>query len=235
MIVICDVQFFRNNDKSIILKSFSCCELFNSNDIIDHFVFKPPFPFSDLNLTRRAEARHVTHFYHHINWDEGFIPYNDMSALLRSYLSNATEVIVKGDEKVKFINSVLHKNLCYDVEKLNCPKLKDLKAGYSFFSSPPVSSLNVKVLRTWLNNLFKNSMERVDSSIKSFNSSELSLMKSHDIYFLPAHFLIDKMERDNLKNCLKFLPPHLANDISIKKYVYSDDGWDEPDLNWGSA
>lgn len=230
---VCDIQFFRNNDKSIILKSLSCTKLFN-DEVIDHFIFKPPFDFNDLNLTRRAEARHVSTFYHHINWNEGFIPYNDMIELVRSYFANATEILVKGDEKGKFLNSILRRNVCYNVEQLNCPNLKELKVAHTLFSKPPVSTLNVIVLKKWMLELYQNCMDKIDTAIETFNKIGFVHMKSYEIYFLPTQFLIDKVDSESLKICLNNLPPHVTQKDSFKKHMYSDEGYDEPDNLWGS-
>lgn len=220
-IYVLDLQFFRNNDKSIIVKSISVSKLFNS-DIIDHFIFKPPFDFLELNLTRRAEARHVSAFYHHINWNEGFIDYSEMNIIIQSLLADATEVFVKGNEKAKFINSILSRDVSYNVEQLNCPNLKVLKAAHSIFESCPVSSMNVTVLKLWLKNLFLTSLERANDAIKLFNKIGFMHMRSDEIYFLPANFLIDKVDSDGVKSCLKSLPPHIIQDIDVKKHIKND-------------
>lgn len=229
MILICDLQFFRDNDRSVIVKSFSCTNLYN-NDIVNHFVFKPPFDFCELSLTRRAEAQHVSTHYHRINWNEGFIPYNEMATVVRSCLAEAKEVIVKGEEKAKYINTLMRRAICFDAEKLNCPNLKVLKAAESLFCNSPVSSLNVMVLKTWLQNFFQNTMEKTDNSIKIFNNVGLFKMSSSEIYFLPVHFLISRMEKDSLTNFLHNLPPHISQDISMKNFIATEDGFDEPDI-----
>lgn len=166
--LIADVQFFRGNNKEILVKSFSFCKLYDE-DIVQHFIFKPPFDFYELNLSHRREAAHVTLNFHHLDWNDGFVEYKHVIPIIRSCLANADEIFVKGYEKVKYLNSILPRKVCYNIENLDCPNFKAMKANKCLKNScSPVSSLNVAVMKEWLLELFQNSLTLCNDSIRMF-------------------------------------------------------------------
>uniref|UniRef100_A0A8D9EAD8 Uncharacterized protein n=1 Tax=Cacopsylla melanoneura TaxID=428564 RepID=A0A8D9EAD8_9HEMI len=77
---------------------------------------------------------------------------------IRTCLSKASEIFVKGLEKVTFFkfNSILPRKLCFNMENLECPNFRTIKANMilqDLFSSP-VSSLNVACHETMVTQFF---------------------------------------------------------------------------------
>lgn len=221
-----DFQFFRGNEKEIVIKSFSFCKLFDE-DVVQHFVFKPPYEFMALNLIRRREAAHVTLNFHHLEWDQGFIEYEQAHKIIQSCLSNATEIFVKGLEKEKCLNSILGTKLCYNIENLDCPNFKTMKSQLSIHDPcSPVSSLNVLVMKQWLRNLLQNSLSLCNDAIRMYSERGLFAMRPKDLYFLPPHFLTHTLCADFLQNHLHRLAPHIVNETYFKNFLTYDSGYD---------
>lgn len=226
---IVDVQFFRGNEKEIIIKSFSYCKLFNSENIVENYVFKPPYDYYNLNVIRRRHADYVTKNVHYMHWNDGFIEYNLCCSLFRKLLSEATEVYVKGLEKAKFINSILQRNVCVNIEIFDCPNLKTLKTATAIFNDTTVSSLNVTVLKKWLQQSFQYSMEFTNSAIQKFNEKGFYSLSERDIYFLPLSYLLYKCDQEFLIMHISKFPPHVVQNESFRNFVFKDDGYDEVD------
>lgn len=223
---IADIQFFRGNEKEIIVKSFSFCKLFN-DDIVQHFIFKAPFDFQKLNLTRRREVANVTMNFHHLDWDDGFIDYNQVVKIIRSSLSPASEIIVKGLEKEKYLNSLLPTKTCYNIENLDCPNLKSLKVNLSLQNlCSPVSSLNVIAMKKWLGHLLKSSLTLSNDAIGAINDHGFCSLRQIDLYFLPVNFLIYSFSAEFLKNHSHRLAPHIVENTYFKDYINSESGYD---------
>uniref|UniRef100_A0A8D8UPF6 Uncharacterized protein n=1 Tax=Cacopsylla melanoneura TaxID=428564 RepID=A0A8D8UPF6_9HEMI len=224
---VADIQFFRGNNKDIIVKSFSFCKLFEK-DIVQHFIFKAPYDISELNLCRRREVEHVARNFHHLEWNEGFIDYQQVSKVICSALGNATEVFVKGLEKVKYLNSILQENVCCNIELLDCPNLKTLKSNISVcnFDNSPVSSLNVYVMKKWLCEYFQNSLTLMNEAIRNCYVKGFFNLSNEELYFLPSSFLTHHFTPDFLQNYYYKFAPHVLRDLNFKKYLSMDSGID---------
>uniref|UniRef100_A0A8D8WD36 Uncharacterized protein n=1 Tax=Cacopsylla melanoneura TaxID=428564 RepID=A0A8D8WD36_9HEMI len=232
-IYVADIQFFRDNNKNIILKSLSLSKL-SEEGFIEHYIFKPPYLFEELTYTRRIEANHVSRNFHQIHWDDGFIEYKEHINILTSTLKNASEVLVKGNEKVKYLNNLLGKKICYNVENLSCPNLKNLKSMQATFSLSPVSYQNTSVLKVWLKNLFFNSAEYIERSIQKHNDVGFFALTEKDCYFLPVSVIIKNFSVDCLKSILYKLPPHTVFNHYIQNYIMDsnkicNEDWNEND------
>lgn len=222
-----DIQYFRGNSKNLILKSFAYAKLFDS--AIEHFVFKPPHNFEDLNLVRKYEARHVTKNYHKLQWDDGFIDYSYIPLVLRSVLRQADEVLVKGSEKVQYLNYILRRNVCFNVEDLDCPKLSTLKMCHGFFDTTPVSTQNVRAIMHWVSILYSKSIDFIDEAIAKYNKTGLFSLDKREKFFLPVSFLIEKCSPCLLQHELKNLAPHIVNNTNFRNYVFENVSLDEVD------
>lgn len=217
-IYVADIQFFRDNNKNIILKSLALSKLFEE-DFIEHYIFKPPYMFEELNYIRRIEANNVSRNFHRIHWDDGFIEYKEHINILTSALKNASEVLVKGNEKVTYLNNLLRKKICYNVENLSCPNLKSLKSLQSSFSLSPVSYQNTSVLKVWLRSLFYNCAEEIEKSIQKHDDVGFYALTEKDYYFLPVSIIIKNFSVDSLKCILYKLPPHTVFSHYIQNYI----------------
>lgn len=230
--LVADIQFFRGNNKELIVKSFSFCKLYDE-DIVQHFIFKPPFDFYELNLSKRREATHVTLNFHHLEWDDGLVEYQEAIPIIRSCLSHGDEIFVKGLEKVTFLNSILPRKVCYNIENLDCPNFKVLKTN-KILRAPcsPVSSLNVLAMKQWLRSLFENSLILCNDAIGAFSKHGFFSLSEKDLYFLPVNFLTYALNVDFLQtHSHKFAPHIVFNDHFLKKNIYSDRGYDTVDTS----
>lgn len=216
-----DLQFFRGNNKEIILKCISFSKLFSNT--IEYFVFKAPFNISELCPYRRCEAQFVTKNFHHIQWDQGFIDYYEIGNTLRDTFKGAEEILVKGLEKAKFLNNILGRNVCYNVENLNCPNLKSLKSKLTGFPSENVSHLNVKVLKSWLKIIFLHDREYINTAINNFHEcQDFSFLSGTDLYFIPISFLLKKYTPQFLRIYADRFPPHIALKECFQEYIALD-------------
>uniref|UniRef100_A0A8D9E8C4 Uncharacterized protein n=1 Tax=Cacopsylla melanoneura TaxID=428564 RepID=A0A8D9E8C4_9HEMI len=76
---------------------------------------------------------------------------------IRTCLSKASEIFVKGLEKVTFFkfNSILPRKLCFNMENLECPNFRTMKANMILQDlCSPVSSLNVACHETMVTQFF---------------------------------------------------------------------------------
>lgn len=182
----------------MLLKSFSFCKLFGE-DIVQHFIFKPPFEFQELNLIRRRGAAHVTMNYHHMGW-------NDVE---HRYKIMFIQILVKGLEKANYLNSILPRKLCYNVENLDCPNFKIMKTSFSYKNPcSPVSSLNVVIMKEWPRNLLENSLPLCNDAIGVFREHGFFSLSQRELYF---QFPTNTFSADFLESqCHKFPPQYVV-------------------------
>uniref|UniRef100_A0A8D9FBP8 Uncharacterized protein n=1 Tax=Cacopsylla melanoneura TaxID=428564 RepID=A0A8D9FBP8_9HEMI len=216
-IYVVDLQFFRGDNKELILKCISFSPLVS--DVFEQFVFKAPFPIDQLSPYRRREASFVTRNIHKIHWDDGFIEYNQMKHVINSNLNSAKEILIKGLEKANFLNSVLGRNVCYNVENLDCPNLRSLKLKLSGFPTENVTTLNVKVLKSWLKIIFQHGLEYSNNAIHKFNNCDFLRLSGVDLYFIPLSVLLKQCCPQFLKQFSYKFPPHIVNDDTFQKCI----------------
>uniref|UniRef100_A0A8D8W4Z5 Uncharacterized protein n=2 Tax=Cacopsylla melanoneura TaxID=428564 RepID=A0A8D8W4Z5_9HEMI len=96
----------------LIVKSFSFDKL-SDDDAVQTFIFKPPYKFQEFNFVRRREAANVTLHYHHLDWNDGFVEYDQAVKIIRPCLSKASEIFVKRSYPNMFIES--KRNICQRV------------------------------------------------------------------------------------------------------------------------
>lgn len=219
-IYIVDAQFFRGDNKELILKCLSYSKIYS--DIFEQFIFKPPYNINQLSPFRRREVKFVTKTIHHINWDDGFVEYNEIKYILKNKLGSAREILVKGLEKATFLDSILERKLCYNIENLNCPNLKSLKDKISGFPLEDVCTLNVKVLKSFMKTILQHSSEYINNSVEKYTNVGLFSLSDSDIYFLPVSLLVKSCPVELLKSYYYKFPPHIRQDETFENFVRSN-------------
>lgn len=99
----CVVEFqaFRNNQNRFIIKELAFFDV--RTNVVNYFLFKPPFPFKILNRKTTRINKWLTRNLHHITWEEGFTQYKELDNIMYHYCQQYDEICTTGDEKVKWI------------------------------------------------------------------------------------------------------------------------------------
>lgn len=222
---VADIQFFRGNDNEIILKSFSFSELLSETAVVQQFIFKPPFDLTELDAPRRRAAERVTVNHHQLDWTAGLIDYDRAEHIVRACLTHATEVVVKGREKVVYLNSVLRRNVCFNIDNLECPTLSVLKTNNNYLSNhtnayfySPASFSPVAVLKKWLRKLLANSLTLCNAAMGAFHAHGFFALTQRELYFLPVQFLIHVHSGDFLRSQRDKLAPHIAFNVDFTSF-----------------
>lgn len=161
MEIVLDVQCFRGFDNTLIIKEIA----FASIHIFQHWIVKPPFAFYDLPKPLRKQACWLTHHYHGLEWESGFISQVELRELLHHL--NATRVFVKGEEKRKLMFEYFDvRTEIINMDQLNCPSLKLISVPYlrclyhSQHNNKYMCALtNTFHLYSWLYNEYKGDFE----------------------------------------------------------------------------
>lgn len=129
MNAIVDLQGFKTDGNKFILKEIAIL----SNDQLQVFLIKPPFPFYDLTKTERKQVSWIER-NRKIYWNEGYIPYSKHKMYIADILKSK-HIITKGLEKVIWINEILsddnNNNYCiYNLEDSGCPSIMTLYEKY---------------------------------------------------------------------------------------------------------
>ena len=81
--------------------------------------FAPPYEMSRLNDKTIRTNEWMERRYHRLRWDDGYIPYTDMSRTIAQISSNFTTMYTKGSEKAAFLH-VYHRNVI-NLNEMNAP------------------------------------------------------------------------------------------------------------------
>ena len=98
---IIELQAFRGNKGEFIIKELAFMDL--DTNAINHFLFKPPFPFSMLRKGAAKTNRWLMKHFHHIAWNEGFVDYNELDTIMFHYCRQYQLAYTSGLEKSKWI------------------------------------------------------------------------------------------------------------------------------------
>jgi hypothetical protein len=96
-----EFQAFRNNHDKFIIKELTFLDV--STNVVNYFLFKPPFPFKKFNSKSYRTNTWLTKYLHHIEWEEGFTHYKELDSIMYHYCQQYDEIYTTGDEKAKWI------------------------------------------------------------------------------------------------------------------------------------
>lgn len=145
---IVDIQGFQLTNKSFVAKEVAVCTLHSGQ--IAHFVLQPP-----LNQYPDSKSQWYLQSYHHgIEWDRGFVPYENLKNLLEDIITEDDKVLCKGLEKCLFLQNLLQRHIT-NLDTMACPKLaklreKKVKCVFHNGEYFNCALQNVTVLRLWI-------------------------------------------------------------------------------------
>lgn len=149
--VIVDIQGFKDSDNRFIVKELAIA----TKEYTQTFLIKPPFPYHKLN---KEEKKHVNWLEKErgILWREGFINYGEFKTNIQNILSNKN-VIVKGEEKIKWLSELCSNCVIIDFGSKGCPKFLKLYTKFDtaennfncLFHAKCCALKNVICLRKW--------------------------------------------------------------------------------------
>lgn len=100
-----DIQGFKVTANEFVFKEVAIAPL-EEDSTPSVFLFKPPYPWSQLVEKNKSENRWLEDNFHGLSWSSGEVPYGELSNTLHAILDGA-EVYVKGLEKTKWLQRFL--------------------------------------------------------------------------------------------------------------------------------
>lgn len=119
-VIFVDIQGFKDKANNFIIKEMSLA----TTEYTQSFLVKPPYAFSKLNPEERRQVTWIEK-HRHILWSEGFIDYQEFHRMVKSWLLNKL-ILVKGEEKVKWVYKLTQECKVLDIGQRGCPKLERL-------------------------------------------------------------------------------------------------------------
>lgn len=149
--MIVDLQGFKDSENRFIIKELAIA----TTEYTQSFLVKPPYPYQKLSI---EEKKHVNWIEENrgIFWNEGYINYREFRRIIKEILSNK-KIIVKGEEKIKWLSELCSNCVIIDFGNKGCPKfLKLFNKFYNAevnlncsFHSKYCALKNVIYLRKW--------------------------------------------------------------------------------------
>ena len=122
---IVDFQSFKLASNDFAIKELAILKL-GSHQPPAVFVFKPPCHWFDLPIRCRVENNWLEKNYLTMAWESVDIGYDKVESVLKTALSDAGKIYVKGLQKVKWLKRYV--NNVVDIEAVSkCPSLRALK------------------------------------------------------------------------------------------------------------
>ena len=100
---IVDMQGFKQPGNDFVLKELAIVPLEGEDAQPLTFLFEEPFPWKRLTDKYKGENTWLKQFYHGISWNSGDRPSTSIGGILREYLHGATQVLVMGSIKKKWL------------------------------------------------------------------------------------------------------------------------------------
>lgn len=149
--VFVDIQGFKDSQNKFLIKELALA----TQEFTQVFLIKSPYPYSYLTP---AEKRQVTWIEKNrgIRWNEGIIDHREFKRVISSYLQNKV-IIVKGMEKVKWMEDFCKNCTIIDIEENRCPNFTILYKTYcnaennfNCFNHTKICALkNVLCIKKW--------------------------------------------------------------------------------------
>ena len=154
---IVDLQGFQMPINQFVVKEIAVMDIKSDHHVVH--LFEPPCVWSSLPAKYKCTNTWLTRNYHNLYWEDGYFPYKILKDAVKSMLRNASCIYVKGLEKKRFLEKLLHnKYYVIDVNDANCPSLKKLSEN-NFMKCPnhfdenanfQCALRNVQMLKTWI-------------------------------------------------------------------------------------
>lgn len=149
--IILDLQGFKNRNNEFIVKELVIATLEHTQT----FLIKPPYPYSSLTDEERRNIWWIEKNRGY-RWSEGFIDYKEFHRIIKTFLEDK-KIIVKGEEKVKWVQELCGHNSVLDISCKGVPNLnklselycKDLFLFNCFIHKKYCALRNVLCIRKW--------------------------------------------------------------------------------------
>lgn len=110
---------FTGDNDSIILKELA---IINPDiDSSQSWIFKPPFPISQLGKSARSNNDYLSEHVMGLEWVDGDVDYKEVKYILSSYTHRSATLYTHGATRQQFLQDILHKGVI-NLEDLSCPK-----------------------------------------------------------------------------------------------------------------
>lgn len=156
MELVLDFQGFRGPSEQFIFKELSAISV-NCKDFYN-FLFKPPVTTEALAVDFQRTNRWLTKNHHGLEYNTGFVCYDELYGILHHLFSTVQAVYVKGIEKQKEILKIFNDLHIIDISELGCPTLSELQESYCRTAciwhkdtSFVCATRNVKNILSWYN------------------------------------------------------------------------------------
>lgn len=100
--------------KDFIIKELSCVMLTDKMEMFNK-TFQSPYPIEYLSKKVQKTASYVTKNHHLLSWNDGLIPYDELSTIVKKLCEKIDLFYIKGLEKLLFFQKILnnfdHRNI----------------------------------------------------------------------------------------------------------------------------
>lgn len=147
--IIVDLQGFKNNGNEFIVKEFAIA----TQEHTHTFLVKPPYPFTSLSLEEKKQVRWIERNRGY-RWSEGYVDYKEFHRIIKPLLASR-KIIVKGQEKIKWVGDLCEHNNILDISYTGIPTLNALNDLYSnnmfncIFHDKKCALQNVLCIKKW--------------------------------------------------------------------------------------
>ncbi|GBN50944.1 hypothetical protein AVEN_72338-1, partial [Araneus ventricosus] len=115
---------FQLSPGRFIVKELAVCVV-NDDTFYGRWMFKSPHSFESLDRKKQNTNSWITKSLHHIEWEDGELPYDTFHCVLTVIFETFPYIYVKGLEKKKFLEFLTGRDIL-SLDDFECPKVKDL-------------------------------------------------------------------------------------------------------------
>jgi len=126
----CDLQMLRGSRGEYVLKEFAVFEPCDPDHPHMVATFEPPYPEALVTEKYLKQNRYSFEHLHGLLWSDGNISYDMLPQTLYNMTRQYRCLYVKGAEKQKILQFFLPTLQVYNVEMLDCPRLRKLPLAW---------------------------------------------------------------------------------------------------------
>ena len=95
-------------------------------DCSQSWIFKPPFPYSQLTTALRLHNDYLSQHLYGLHWNDGDTLYSEVKSVITKYTQHSSVVYTFGKTRQFFLESILGKSVINLEEELKCPHFSQL-------------------------------------------------------------------------------------------------------------
>ncbi|GBN27016.1 hypothetical protein AVEN_38540-1 [Araneus ventricosus] len=115
---------FQLSPGRFVVKELAVCAV-NEDTFCGRWLFKSPLSYKSLDRKKQNTYSWITKFLHHIEWEDGELPYDTFHCVLTVIFETFPYIYVKGREKKKFLEFLTGRDIL-NLDDFECPKVRDL-------------------------------------------------------------------------------------------------------------